>query len=321
MENHVDILKWATDCLRAKGYILQQSPEVVLETPWSNVIRFATSKYDVYLKQTPPAIFIEPKIMQLLADQFHASVPMVIASNDELHCFLMKDAGISLRQYLKTEFRADLLCQAIKQYTAIQRSTEKYIESFFAMGIPDWQLDKLPKLYGQVIQQEEFLKADGMTDNELKILYNLSPKIAEQCKLLSQYQIPATFVQNDFHSNNILIDPKNQKLTFIDLGETVITHPFFSLHTFLYQSIIHHGIKEFDQIYQQLQAACLENWLELATKSQLLDGFMLAKKLWPLYSALGCYRLMISVDLLEYKSYYANRPHRLAGYFREYIAV
>jgi hypothetical protein len=74
--------------------------------------------------------------------QFNASVPVVIAINDDLHCFLMKDAGLSLRQYLKSEFYPDLLCQSIKAFTAFQRSTENNIEPFLALEVPDWRLNK-----------------------------------------------------------------------------------------------------------------------------------------------------------------------------------
>jgi aminoglycoside phosphotransferase (APT) family kinase protein len=187
------------------------------------------------------------------------------------------------------------------------------------LGVPDWRLDKFPKLYDHIIKQEEFLKADGMIDKELQILRDLSPQILEQCELLTKFQIPETLVQSDFHSNNILFDSNTQKMTFMDLGETVITHPFFSLHTFLRQAIIHHGVQERDQIYCQLQESCFENWVELS-KNQLLEGFGLAKKLWPIYSALGAYRLMSGIDLQAFKAYYADRPHRLVGYFREYIS-
>ncbi|HHF7375738.1 phosphotransferase [Legionella bozemanae] len=319
MKNHTLILKWATHYLLSKGYSLLHSPEIMLETPWSNVIRFSTSKGYIYLKQPAPSISQESKIIQLLADKFHASVPIVIAINDKLHCFLMKDAGQSLREYLKHELQTNLLCQAIKQYTSMQRSTENHIESLLALGVPDWRLDKLSKLYDQIINQEEFLKADGMTDKELRSVHDLSPQISAEFKLLSQYNIPETIVQSDFHSNNILINPSTQKLTFIDLGEIVITHPFFSLHTFLRQGITHHGVKEQDQTYQQLQGSCCENWLDLAAKDKLLEGFLLAKKLWPIYSALVHYRIMNSLDLQAFKSFYANKPnHRLANFFREY---
>ncbi|MCC2666281.1 MAG: uncharacterized protein K0S63_197 [Gammaproteobacteria bacterium] len=319
MKNPIDILNWATDYLTSYGYSIQSSPETVVETPWSNVIRFITNEV-IYLKQTPPSLFLEPKIIQLLANQRHASVPIVIASNDNLHCFLMKDAGLPLRQHLKTEFQPELLFQAIRQYTTIQRSIENHVELFFALDVPDWRLNKLPYLYEQLISKTDFLKSDGVTSEELQLLNDLKSKVSKECELLAQYQIPETLVQPDFNSNNILFDRGTQKMTLIDLGEIAITHPFFSLHNFLLQATIHHNVKESDQTYQQLLNACYENWLDLATKNQIIDGFMLAKKLWPVYSALAHYRLMTSVDLQAFKSFYANRPNRLAGYLREYAA-
>jgi len=321
MNNQIHILKWGIDCLVSNGFSIEHSPEIVLSTPWSTVIRFSTSTCDVYLKQTPPSIFLslEPKIIRLLSEQFHASVPVVIAINEDLHCFLMKDAGKSLRETLKTEFSSDLLCQAIKQYAAIQRSTENYIEIFLKLGVPDWRLDKLPMLYEHMINQTDFLKAEGITDKELQILHNLSPQFLAQCTLLSSYGIPETFGQHDFHDNNILINPNTKRMTFIDLGEVALIHPFFSLHTCLRQSLIHHDVKEADQTYRKLQDACFENWLGLATKNQLLELFILTKQLWPIYSVLACYQLMISVDIQTFKSYYANRPSRIIEYFREYI--
>jgi hypothetical protein len=321
MKNNLHILKWATEWLVSKGYSLQSLPETVARTPWSNVIRIPTTKGDIYLKQTPAPLFLEPKIMQLLTNQLLANVPLVIARNDDLHCFLMKDGGQSLRQYLKTEFQPDLLCQAIRQYTAIQRLTENHIASFLALGVPDWRLDKLPKLYDRLISETEFLKADGMTGEELQILHDLSPKISEQCELLAQYKIPETLVQPDFNTNNTLLNQITHKITFVDLGEITITHPFFSLDNYLLQATIHHGVKELDQTYNQLQNTYCENWLELGTKKQLLDMFMLVKKLMPIYSALALYRLMTSIDMQAFKTYYANRPNRLAECFRKYIGL
>lgn len=319
MNSQIYILKWGTDCLVSNGYSLEHSPEIVLTTPWSTVIRFSTSTGDVYLKQTAPSISLEPKIIRLLSEQFHARVPVVIAINDDLHCFLMKDAGKSLRETLKAEFRPDLLCQAIKQYAVIQRSTEDHIETFLKLGVPDWRLGKLPILYDQIINQTDFLKAEGITDKELQILQALSPQFSAQCALLSNYGIPETLGHHDFHDNNILIDQHTKRMTFVDLGETAIIHPFFSLYTCLRQSITHHGVKEADQTYRKLQDACFETWLGSATKNQLLEVFILVKQLWPLYSALDCYRLMMSVDLQAFKSYYANRPSRITEYFREYL--
>lgn len=319
MNNQTPIIEWGTNYLVSKGYSIQQLPIIVLSTPWSNVIQFTTSKGCIYLKQSPPAISVEPKIIQILASQFQANVPFVIAINDDHHCFLMKDAGQSLREYLNSDFQPNLLCQAIKQYTAIQRSTENHIESFFALGVPDWRLNKLPFLYDHIINQVELLEEEGLTDKELQILRDLSPQFSAQCELLSQYQIPETIAIYDINTNNVLIDPNKKTMTFIDWGEAVITHPFFSLHTYLHKATTLHPVKEFDKTYYQLQEACLENWLGLATKNQLLEAFILAKKFWPIYSIFSIYRLINIIGLQAFKSFYANRPHRITNFFKEYI--
>ena len=308
------------DALISRGYSLQYSPEIIQETPWSKVFKFSTSKGDVYLKQPAPLLAQEAKVLQLLLRKFNANVPIVIAINDDLHCFVMKDAGISLRQYLKTAPHPDLLCQSIKQFTAFQRSTEKNVEPFLALDAPNWRLNKLPQLYEQIINQTDFLKADGVTDEELRILHDLSPQVSDEFKSLAQYQIPETIVQPDFNTNNILISHDTNQFTFIDLGELAISHPFFSLHNFLYQATLHHGVKERDKTWHQLQDACIENWLGLGTKNQLLKAFTLSRKLWPIYSACVNYRFMHCVDLQALNSWYANKPNRLAGVFREYIA-
>lgn len=321
MNDQIQIIKWATDYLASNKYSIKNPPEIVLSTPWSTVIRFTTSIGDIYLKQTPSSIFLslEPQTIRLLSEQFHASVPIVIASNDNLHCFLMKDAGKPLRNTLKTEFKADLLCEAIKQYAAIQRSTEAHIETFLKLGVPDWRLSKLPVLYDQMLNQTDFLKAEGITDEELQKLRDLAPQFAAQCICLSNYGIPETLGYHDFHDNNVLIDPTTKKMTFVDWGETAIIHPFFSLYTCMEQSIKHHGVKKADQTYNKLQDACFENWLGLATKKQLLEVFTLSKQLRPIYCILACYTFMISVDLQAYKSYYANRSSQIAEHFREYM--
>ena len=136
MECHQAIVEWAIQELVSKEYFVHDVPEIVLETPWSHVLRITTTRGAVYLKQTPASttFSLEPKVTQLLADKFHASVPQVIAAHDELHCFLMEDAGQSLRSYLKTEFQSDLMCQSIQQYTSIQRATERQVGSFIALG-------------------------------------------------------------------------------------------------------------------------------------------------------------------------------------------
>ncbi len=318
MKKFTAIISWASDYLTSQGYPLNHAPEIIIETPWSSIICFQTSNGKIYLKKTPPGIFLETNIIQFLAE-LNADVPRIIASNQNLHCFLMRDAGINLRQLLKKQFNADLFIQCVTHYATIQRLAENYIEPLLALGVPDWRLDKLPKLYDQLIHETEFLQADGMTEDELQRLSDLTLRVAEQCNLLAHYQIPETIVQPDFNTNNMLFDPTSKKMTLIDLGELAITHPFFSFPNFMTQATYHHDVQEHDLLYQQLQNTYYENWSSTLTRQQFIDILNLIKKLCPIYSALASYRLMTSVDLNAFKIYYAARPNRLAHSLREYL--
>jgi len=313
------IIEWAQDSLLSHGCTINTPPENIQANPWSITKRFLTSNGYIYLKQTAPALSLEPFIIKILYDQFHANVPVVIDINQELNCFLMKDSGNSLIEFLKQDFRPDILCLAINLYTDIQYAAVKHADTFLELGVPDWRLDKFPSLYMQLINQKDLLIDDGMTINELNQLHELYPVVSATCGLLSSFNIPETLDHCDFHSNNILIDNVTIEMTIIDWGETVITHPFFSLICNLNSATRHFSLKETDDIYLELQDACFKNWLDYENMQNLRAAMLIAKKLWPIYAALGFHRLMMSCNAGEFKSYYANRPSRLTGYLKEYI--
>jgi len=109
-----EIIQWGFSYLSSQGYTLKNNlPENVKDTPWSYLVRFATTDGFIYLKHTPHQLALEANIIQILHDQFHAPVPEVIASNPELDSFLMKDAGTPLRGLLKKKFDPALLCKAV----------------------------------------------------------------------------------------------------------------------------------------------------------------------------------------------------------------
>lgn len=307
-------MEWAQTCLASHGFKIIYQPEVIQATPWSSVIRISTSSGFFYLKQTPPALFLEANIIQILHDEFHASVPKIIDKNKNLHGFLMQDAGIPLREVFKAGFEVNLLSQGIKQYTTIQTATINHIQAFLKLGVPDWRLEKLPFLYADLINRKDILIADGITNEELIQLHKLISHFSNLCQSLAN-TLPAVLDHCDFHDNNILLD-KDKKITIIDLGETAITHPFFSLITCLRNAIFKYSIKEEGDIYLALRDACFESWLYYKSKNDLLKIMEIAKKLWPIYESLAQYRLMISCAN-EFKS--ANRRGRLVRGLKEFV--
>ena len=294
--SHAQIIEWACQSLLSLGYTLENKlPEQVLNTPWSYLVRFATSDGYLYLKHTPELFALEPTIIQILHDQFQASVPIIIAHNTELHCFIMKDAGRPLREILKNKFDIPLLCRAIDQFTALQVAVSKKVDVFLDMGVPDYRLDKLLGLYKQLISQNDLLRSEGLSEVEVIQLEALSPKIYNLCKKLSEYAIKETLVQPDFNDNNTLIDSVSQVITIIDLGEIVISHPFFSLLNYLEQIKKHHALTDQSEIYLKIKSACFKNYINVfESKEQLSDAIATAKLLYLVYGISYQYRFMLA---------------------------
>lgn len=127
-----EAIQWGAHYLISHGYALKtNAPEIMQDTPWSYVVRFATFNGYVYLKQTPPMLALEAAIIKILREQFHAHVPEVIAHNPKLNCFLMKDAGKSLRIILQEKFDTTYLCKAINEFASLQLAVADHVNLFY----------------------------------------------------------------------------------------------------------------------------------------------------------------------------------------------
>ena len=124
-------IHWAQKWLATHGWATEKLPEEVQATPWSNVQRLLTTEGYVYLKEMSPELALEPAVITIL-QEYSRAVPVVLSTNKELNCFLMKDAGVLLRQYLKDHFRLDLLCKAfaVYRYSTRRRSACRYFFLF-----------------------------------------------------------------------------------------------------------------------------------------------------------------------------------------------
>ncbi|KTD27168.1 Phosphotransferase enzyme family protein [Legionella maceachernii] len=288
-------IHWAIKILDDLGYCVDHPiPEKILETAWSHVCRFQTNRGFIYLKKVPQALSLEVNVIKLLKEQFQANVPHVLAHNREDHCFLMQDAGVSLHGFFKQGFKTQVFIDAIQQYTALQFMAVNKINLFFSLGVPDWRLEKLPTLYQELIAEEQLLIEEGLTVDELKILQSLKKKLLSICDQLAQYKIPDTFGHGDFHDKNILVNPYTHQTTLIDLGEVVITHPFFSFVDCLHR--VTENLSLTASQHRQLQEKSFKNWLSLESPSHLFEIIALIQQCWPIHAVLGEYRLLKSID-------------------------
>lgn len=287
-------LKWARKTLIKSSYKFKFSdPETIKHTPWSFVIQFETEEGKIYLKQMPEKISMEPDVIKLLKEKFNAEVPEVIAQNDELNCFLMKDAGRPLRLKLKETFDDEYLCDAAERFIALQLNVAKHLDLFFEIGVPDWRLDKLPGLYREVVNDDDLLLSEGFSIDQIKKLHSFESKIIEWSEALAEYQIPESIIQPDFHDNNVLIDDDTGKLTWIDLGEVLISHPFFPLFNYLWQIKKHHGLKEGDVEYEKIKNVCFQPYRKMIDAGgSFNNAITFAEKLNWVYGVVYQYRFM-----------------------------
>ncbi|CZI43197.1 TPA: phosphotransferase [Legionella pneumophila] len=287
-------IEWALSSLNDSGYQLETLiPEIILDTAWSEVCRFQTNLGFVYLKTVPSALSLEANVIQLLQKQFNASVPHIIAHNQELHCFLMQDAGIPLHEVFKQEFKPNLLIDTMYHYTMLQINSAAKISLFLDLGVPDWRLPQLPRLYHQLMNEEELLIGDGLTQGELKQLKSLASKLQILCDQLANFKVPDTFGHADFHDKNILANLSTHQTTLIDLGEVVITHPFFSFVNCLYRATEHLNLS--DTQYKELQEDCFKNWLSIESSAHLFEIIAIINQCWTIHAVLGEYRLIKSI--------------------------
>ncbi len=316
-KNYQAAIDWALKTLSSLNYeLISDLIEPIKDTPFSYVAVFETNQGKVYLKATP-ILITEPKIIKILADKFHATVPIIIAEHPFLNIFLMKDAGSSLRSILKKNFNTSLVCAAINQFIETQHAVSLNINELIDIGVPDWRVSALPRRYQKFIsEQKELLLMDGLTLNQYEELQNLQITIDKLCQRLSSYAIKETMVQPDFNDNNILYDEKNNLMTLIDLGEIVITHPFFSHINMLYQLKKHHRLNEAEDNYQRIKECFFSHYQSIETKDRIEESFKIASSLWGVYGVLAYSRLMDACGSQQIITY---QPGKLATILRDLL--
>ena len=298
--SHAETIEWAMQALDQS----EINTAVVVETPWSNVLKISAQQGSIYLKQTPPDLFIEVDVIKKCRELCGVTdIPEVIAANQDLHCFLMKECGdASLRTVFDGCLNIDLLVQGLQVYTKMQKTTAPYVDAFIQAGVPDWRLEHFPKLYQNLVSNQEFLKAHGLEAAQIQILENAVRKVEKLCQELSNYGIPECLNHSDFHENNMLLCNTTQKVSIIDLGETAINHPLFSLAAFLKIPCGRYNVALGSKDYQKLHEACFNGWL--LSGENLQAALVVTEKLLPVYLLFAQKRFLDAIDL----PYNADNP-------------
>lgn len=298
MSNQKQIIEWASQLLVSKGCLIEHSPQIVVETPWSMVIRFLTSNGCFYLKQTPPDLFIESEIIKTIHKNISDSpVPTILFKSDEFNCFLMNSCGdYSLRTKFNGIIDPDRLIAGLNSYIKILRAFEKNHDDLEAIGVPNWHIDLFPDLFVELIQKKKLLLAEGLTETELSKLMKLVPIITSVCECLSKQTVRNTLVNGDFNENNLIVDEQTQHICIVDWGESVITHPFFTIASHLRSCARRYKLDLNGPLLEDIKQKCLSCWSDVANIRELNEIYQNILRLHPIFAALAICRLQVATD-------------------------
>lgn len=280
LADSAQIIAWARAQLPAgESYVAEQ----VCTTPYSCVMRLSSGKASYYLKQTPPHLFREAAVTKLLESVAPDAVPQLVASNRELGCFLIADAGDQLRAYLKAGGDICAFVKALQAYAELQQASITHIDDLLALGVPDWRLANLPKLFLGLLNKPDVVLA--LTSAEQQQLKEYAEVIEAQCTQLAACGIPETIEHPDFQDKNIVVQGK--AVCVIDWGEAVISHPFFSMARCMFSASRHHGFDAQHSSTALLKTTFLSQWQAYASPENITAAYALIEQLSLPYSALA----------------------------------
>ncbi len=120
----------------------------------------------------------------------------------------------------------------------------------------------------------------ALTEAEREALLAWEPRLRELCAEVTEYGVPCTLEHGDFHAPNVLTT--STSCLFFDWQEGCITHPFFSLASFLDDEA---SLPPGTDIKARLQDAYFEQWRDYGSLDRCRQLFNASRPLWLLYLA------------------------------------
>lgn len=288
---------WIHSVLEHLGINVSGPIEQPHSRPWSTVLLVPTSEGAMYFKATSPAFPFELVLLRSLARWRPDLVPHLLSVDTGRGWLLMRDAGRMLRNTIRPtrDFRPWLPVLPI--YAELQIEMAERVPELLTLGVPDRRLSVLPCLYEPLLADVDVLRIDqpsGLTSEEYRRLLALSPRVAELCEELATHNIPETLNHGDLNDGNVLSNGGH--FTFLDWGDSCVSHPFDSLRTVLVSAEISVGLEENAPELQPLRDAYLEPWTRYESREELLRALDLASRLASINGALTWHRLVSRLE-------------------------
>ena len=195
---------------------------------WSCLLVVPTTAGELFFKacyDKPPG---EVALILALQPRWAQCLPRLLAA-DERGWMLMEDfGGEPIEDLPHARWGA-----AVQRFAQLQIDCAEDAGQWLDLGCPDRRPARLPSLLARVLDDEAVLRGepDPLTAAEVKRLRHLQPKVAGLCDRLAGSPIPDSLHNQDFRSGNLIAT--GDEFLFYDWGDTVLSHPFFSVQRML----------------------------------------------------------------------------------------
>ena len=239
----------------------------------------------VYFKASSPLYRFEPRLTQLLAEDYGDWVPQVLAIEAERGWLLMGGIqGVRLDAYPETAQYIPRWQWLLREVGTMQRDYLDKVGQLLALGVPDLRLETLATTI-----EPWFASLPTFLGDQAAAFQPLAARLTALCAELAALGLPATLNHGDFHSGNIVADAEGCVL--LDwAGFVSVTHPFLGLATIFEE----HATPERQA---QMLRAYLPPWEQLASPADLQTAARLAVPLGVLLGAMGHSRQLAHATL------------------------
>jgi hypothetical protein len=288
---------------------------------WSTILKIPTTIGDIYFKAAIPELAYEAALMETLSDYCPHSIPQILATSKEDGWLLMGDAGMMLREKIKTEDNIQHWQEVLSLYSQLQKDSVKHLDKLLKLGIYDRRLEFLPILYQEFVNDLLTNIEISPTNNpyELSLLecqklqYTVNI-LTSLCQQLAAFGIPQTLHHGDLHDGNVYI--QDGRYIFIDWGDSSISHPFFSLRDTYRCLKIRFKLEENSFWFQKLKDVYLAFWVKYETRKNLEVAFEIAQKLSPIPDILRWLPVLSNMDEATKNNYINFIPNLLREFLR-----
>ena len=294
-------VRWAERRLAERDIDVTGKPEQIHVVPWSTVIRLPTDRGAVFFKAIWPPEKREAAITEALARWQPKDVAVVLAADRTRGWLLLDDAGEKLRTIIKKDNDIRRWRTVLPQYAELQLAVAKHANELLKLGAPDRRAASLAMQYERLLKDRHLLQIGvngGLTQSQYRKLVNLVPQVREWSAYVGG-TVPDTIQHDDLHDGQVFV--KDGRYRILDWGDTVVSHPFYSLTVALRSIGRTFKLKDDAPELRRLTDLYLEPFTAVATKKQLQQNYAIAKRLGRICRALTWASVVVNLPPAQRK--------------------